>query len=290
LIISVVASTSIATADEIEAPFQNSSWHLTPTLLVGIEHFHYSEGDQQPAIVLDSQSGVLPTAHLSVEVTSPRSRFYARATFGFTDGSMTYDGATQGGTPLSGPTSGYMTDIEAIAGGRGNIARNIWLGGYLGFGHHTWERDLRPIGTAGYLEDYAWSYLPVGVVLDVAITPRLTVTADASLEFGVQAGTNLHISDFPLTATTQADPLDVGLNVDLGERLQISGKYALTREIRLIAVAGIETFQIDDGPQTLLTVNGLPVTDSMTGMPLGLAEPFSKTTRYTFDIGASYTF
>ncbi len=228
LIACLVTSSSIAAADEIEAPFQNSSWHLVPTLLVGVEHFHYSEGDQQPTVVLDSQSAVLPTAHLALEVTSPRSRFYARVSFGLKDGSMTYDGATQDGSPLTGPTTGYMTDVEAIAGGRGNIAQNIWLGGYLGFGHHTWERDLRPIGTAGYLENYAWSYLPVGVVLDVAVTPRLTVTADASIELGTQAGTNLHISDFPLSATTQADPLDLGLNVDVGERLQISGKYALT--------------------------------------------------------------
>src|SRR5580704_4942343 len=258
--------------------------------LVGIEHFHYAEGDQQPAIVLDQHTAVLPTAHLALEVTSPRSRFYARATFGLTDGSMTYDGATQDGTPLSGPTTGYMTDVEAIVGGRGNIARNIWLGGYLGFGHHTWERDLRPIGVAGYLENYAWSYLPIGVVLDVAITPRLTVTADASLQLGLQDGASVEIPDFPLSATTQADPVNLGLNVDLGERLQISGKYALTREVRLIAVAGIETFQIDDGAQTPVTVNGQPVTDPMTGAPLGLSEPFSKTTRYTFDVGASYMF
>lgn len=286
-------SASIAAADDsahaLDVPFQNSSWQLTPSLLVGLEHFHYAEGDQQPTVVLDSHTAILPTALLAAEVTSPRSRFYARASFGLKDGSMTYDGQTQAGTPVTGPTVGHMTDVDVIAGGRGRIANRLWLGGYLGVGHHTWVRDSRPLGVSGYLENYAWSYLPVGVVLDIAVARRVTVSVDASLQLAVQVDTHLDISDYPLSTTMQADPARVGLAADLGDKIQITGSYAITRELRILAVAGVEQFTIGDGPPTPLTYNGQPVTDSA-GDALGLSEPYSKTTRYEFSAGASYTF
>ncbi len=290
LVAAIAFTSSIAAADDIpEEPFQNHSWHLVPSLLVGVEHFHYTEGDQQPTIVLDQHTAELPTARLGLEVTSPLSRFYVRASFDLKGGSMTYDGATQTGVPLTGPTTGYMTDVEVIVGGRGRIGRHLWLGGYLGIGHHTWRRDLRPIGPPGYLEEYAWSYLPVGAVLDIAVSRRLTVSIDGSIQLGSQTGTNVHISDFPISATMKADASDLALNVDTGARLRISGNYALTREVRLIAVAGIERFDIGDGPGTPLTFSGQPVTDT-NGNALAQAEPASHTTRYTFEVGASYAF
>ena len=292
-IVTLLALSSIAHADDgpgdIEAPFQNHDWRLTPSLLIGLEHFHYAEGDQQPAVILDQHTAVLPTARLAVEATSPRSRFYARASFLFESGSMTYDGANQAGAPLSGPTAGYMTDVEGIIGGRGRIGHALWLGGYLGAGHHTWRRDLTPLGPPGYLEEYSWSYLPIGAVLDVAINRRLTITLDASIQLSLPSTANLHISGFPIDATTKADDSDLALQTDAGERLRVCGNYALTHEIHLLAVASWETFQIDDSPASPLTANGQPVTDS-NGVPLSQAEPFSKTTRYSFDIGASYTF
>ncbi len=289
-IAAIAFTSSIAAADDaLEEPFENHRWHLTPSLLVGVEHFHYAEGDEQPSIIIDQHTAELPTARLGVEVTSPLSRFYARASFDLKGGSMTYDGATQGGVAVTGPTTGYMTDVEVIAGGRRRVAHALWLAGYFGIGHHTWRRDLRPLGPSGYLEEYAWSYLPVGAVLDIAASRRLTISVDASVQFGIPAGTNLHVSAFPISATQMADPSDIGLAADTGARLRISGNYMLTREMRLIAVAGIETFEIDDGPRTALTVNGQPITDS-NGNAVAVSEPFSKTTRYTLELGASYAF
>jgi hypothetical protein len=289
-VITALSISSIAIADDdVPLPFQNRDWHVVPSVLVGVEHFHYSEGDMQPAVVLDQNTGTVPTTQLAVEVTSPLSRFYVRGSFGLTSGSMQYDGANVNGDTLTGPTSGYLTDFEGVVGGRGRIGQHLWLGGYLGFGRHSWERDLRPLGPGGYLEQYAWNRMPIGAVLDVAVTRRLTFSLDAALLYSAAVlGSNLHITDYPIDNTT-ADPANVPLATDFGERLRISGSYAITRELRVIAMASVEAFQIDDGPTAALTINGQPATDTA-GDPLYLSEPFSKTTIYTFDVGASYTF
>ena len=163
----------------------DDAWHVVPSATVGIEHFHYAELDSATNAIYDEHLGFVPTARLAVEATSPRSHLFVRGSLRLTSGSVEYYGGiedfdTGAITPDHGPADGHMIDADLVVGGRGHIGDHAMLGGFVGAGHHSWERDLRQL-PAGYLEDYTWSYLQIGVQADAAVAPRVSLSLQAAV-------------------------------------------------------------------------------------------------------------
>ncbi len=270
-------------AAEDDSPFHDPASHVVPSLLVGVEAFRYHEDTGNPALQ-SRHSGNLPTTRIGVEATSPRATYYARAWFGATDGHMEYTGTDQTGNPLTGNATGYMTEAEAEVGVRWGIRDRLWLGAYVGLGHRTWRRDLEPI-TGGYLEDYSWSYVPTAFTADLRAAPHLTVSfeAVAMTPFGGKLR-----ADFSDIDPTYSD-LDIVLVNQIGGRLRLSGVYAATPAVRLIAAASLESTSVEQGPGTPFLVNDKQATDA-NGDPLFASEPYTYTTRYTLAVGAAVAF
>jgi hypothetical protein len=257
-------------------------WHLEPSLLVGVENFDYHE-DAGPGLK-SAHHGNQPTGRIEAFVTSPKGHFYARAWFGFTGGTMPFDGTDQMGTPITpaGDATGHMTDSELDVGYRW-MPFGDWLGlgGYLGYGRRTWDRDLRPIGAGGYREDYSWWTIPLSAVADVRLTPQWTVSFEATLMTPVPGNMRLHLSDFDPTYSD----LDVELNNQADPRLRLSSAYAVNDQLRIVAEATFEESWMLQGPGTPLIVNGME-----TNPVLYASEPETHTRRISVLAGASYRF
>lgn len=284
LAVALASAPLVALADPpSEVPFEDPSWRVVPSLLAGVERFDYHESVTPP--LQSKHDGTLATAKVAVEVRSPRDRWYGRLSFGMTDGSMTYVGSDQLGNPITGPTSGYMSDTEGVIGWRGHAARALWIGTYAGVGHRTWRRDLTPIGAGGYLEEYAWSYVPLAVTIDSMPAPRVHVAFDAAVLVPFGGSLRAHFSEIDPTYSD----LDLGLVNDLGGRMRLGATVELTREVHLLASLSFEATSILQGPQTPFLVNGQPATDG-NGNELYASEPDTHTYRTTFAVGAEYAF
>jgi hypothetical protein len=293
----VLGHTQLAIADDAimrEAPGSTATGVVvSPSVTAGFERFHYEETGALPSTgaegVLDQHTALLPTVTLAAEASAFGGHLFARGELSLTGGSMDYEGATQQGMPVTGPTSGLMTHELLVIGGKGRIGSHVRLGGYVGFDHRTWDRDLRPMGPIlGYREQYAWSSLPVGVVLEYAPTPRIALTVDAAILYPHWFG-NLHLTDMHTTDGRAFDALDLNTTTDYGGRIRASAAYALTHELRVLVSLGLEEDGNDLGPAAELRISGQPLYDQF-GNPLALHEPFSTTTRITANVGAGYTF
>ena len=257
-------------------------WHVEPSVLLGVENFDYHE--DVPAPLQSKHHGNQPTGRMEVLVTSPAGRWYARAWFGLTGGTMPFEGSDQAGNPITpvDDAEGHMTDSELDLGYRWKaIHDRLYLGGYLGVGRRTWDRDLRPIGAGGYREDYAWFTYPVSLVVEYRITPAWTASVEVT-EVIAYAGTmRLHLSDFDPTYSD----LDIRLNNQPDSRVRLNTGYAVNDQLKIVAEATFEGSWMLAGPPTMILVNGGP-----TNPPMIASEPETHTRRISLLAGARYRF
>jgi hypothetical protein len=257
-------------------------WRVEPSVLLGVENFDYHEDVPPP--IKSKHHGNQPTARMEVLVMTPDSHWYARAWFGLTGGTMPFDGSDQMGNPITpvDDASGHMTDSELDLGYRwAAIHDRLHVGGYLGVGRRTWDRDLRPIGAGGYREDYAWFTWPVSLVVEYRITPEWTASVEVTEVFAYAGTMRLHLSDFDPTYSD----LDLGLDNQPDPRLRLNTGYAINARLKIVAEATYEESWMLAGPSTMLIVNGGP-----TSPPMTASEPETHTRRISLLAGASYRF
>ena len=256
-------------------------WHVEPSVLLGVENFDYHEDVPPPTA--SKHHGNQPTGRIEVLATSPNSRWYARAWFGLTGGTMPFDGTDQKGNPIVpvDDATGHMTDSELDLGHRWALPRHLFIGGYVGVGRRTWDRDLRPLGAGGYREDYAWLTYPVSVVVEDRIAPEWTVSLEATVVIAYTGNMRLHLSDFDPTYSD----LDIALDNRPDPRLRLDTAYAIDDHLRIVAEATFEESRMLQGPGTVLLVNGAPTNPVMYA-----SEPETHTRRISLLAGASYRF
>ena len=280
LMVKLSLSTGVAVA--LSTAAHAEPWHVEPSLLLGVENFDYHEDVQAP--LQSKHYGNQPTGRMEVLVTSPDGRWYARAWFGLTGGTMPFVGSDQLGNPITpvDDAEGHMTDSELDLGYRWNaIHDRLYLGGYLGVGRRTWDRDLRPIGAGGYREDYAWFAYPVSLVVEYRITPVWTASLEATAVIAFVGTMRVHLSDFD----PRYSDADLGLNNRPDARLRLNSGYAISDRLKIVAEATFEESYMVAGPDTVLLVDGAPTNPVMKA-----SEPETHTRRISLLAGASYRF
>ena len=254
---------------------------ISPSVMVGAESFHYAEEVQAP--LKSAHDAWLPTIRAAVDADALSGHLFGRLVFTASDGSMTYDGSTQNGAPVSGHTSGNLTDSELDVGSRFH-AGPVLLGGYVGAGHHTWNRNFSEV-MSGYREEYSWNYLPVAVEAGLSLHQiDLRVEAAYLLTF---VGTN-HASLSDVSAMYN----DVDLPIATGgaTRVSVHADYPVTDALRVVAMFSYQNDIALQGPAVAFTYkDGSAVTDT-NGNPLYASYPGAKTTREAIMLGASYGF
>jgi hypothetical protein len=250
--------------------------------MLGGEAFHYAES--VPAPLKSQHDAWLPTLRLGVDAAALGGHLFARASFTATYAAMTYDGSTQTGDPLSGHTTGSMTDTELDLGGRFRVGPLV-LGGYAGVAHHTWNRDFSATMPGGYREEFAWNYLPIGLEAAFAIHD-LSVRADAAFLATFPGTNHAYFSD---VSTMYADA-DVPVATGGGFRLRALASYPITPALSALGLVSYENDISLLGPGVpFMYSNGTPVVDT-NGNALGAAYPGAKTTRTAVMVGAAYGF
>jgi hypothetical protein len=256
-------------------------WQVTPSLLVGIEDFDYHE-DVAPAA--STHHGDQLTSRIEVMVVPPIHELYARAIAGFTNGKMPFVGTDQTGDPITpaADAAGHMTDLELEVGYHHRMRGGaVWLGGYAGLGRRTWDRDLRPIGSGGYREDYAWLTFPVGAEVDVVVAEGLVLEIEGTAMFTDKGTMRLHLSDYDPSFSD----LDIALNNQPGGRARVRGTYAFDQHIRFLAEATYEYSWMTAGASTEVIQNGAPTSPAMYA-----SEPETHTRRISLLLGIGYEF
>jgi hypothetical protein len=279
---------AIAIALLVPAVASADPWHFTPTATVGVTHVRYAETDPMSSAILDEHLGFVPTVRIALDAIPPSEHWFARASLRWTSSSIEYYGAVENfdtGTfmPFQGPSDGSMLDVDLVGGWRGRLSENATLGGFLGVGEHSWERDLRPLGPAGYLEDYSWSYLQAGAQLDMVAGPQLALSLRAAVL--VPHTGNLGVSH----QQNGLDDQNIGIGPGLGGRVRIEGDYALSDTISVTAALSYDIDSITSSDAVALTMGGQPVTN-LAGQQLFASEPPSTMHRETLEVGAAYRF
>jgi hypothetical protein len=129
-------------------------------LSIDVTRVNYREFSEQGR-ELNQETGVLPG--LSLWHEGSRDSWFWRLSAGFHLGKVTYDGETQGGTPLKSDTD---TGFIALSGRLGH-----WLGTpgtgtglYLHLARQQWDRDILSTDISqGIYEQYRWTELGAGI-------------------------------------------------------------------------------------------------------------------------------
>ena len=249
--------------------------------MVGAESFHYAEEVQAP--LKSAHDGWLPTIRAAIDVDILDGHLFSRLVFTASDGSMTYDGTTQNGAPVSGHTSGNLTDSELDIGGRFH-AGPVLLGGYLGAGHHTWNRNFSAV-MSGYREEYSWNYIPVALEAGISLH-KLDLRAETSYLLTFVGTNHAYLSD------VSAMYNDVDLPVATGGAVRVSvlASYPVADALRVVAMFSYQDDIALQGPAVAFSYkDGSAVTDS-DGNSLYASYPGAKMTREALMLGASYGF
>jgi hypothetical protein len=272
----VADPSAIRATAETDAPI-----HVVPSILIGGEAFHYAEDVQAP--LKSAHDAWLPTMRLAVDATALGDHVFGRAAFTGTYAAMTYDGSTQDGAPLSGHTSGHLTDTELDVGGRFHFGP-VTLGGYIGAAHHTWDRDFGQVMN-GYREQYTWNYFPIALEAAVSIH-ALQLRAEAAALFTAPGTNHAYLSQVSPTYADATMPVATGG----GGRFSVSGTYPIYRALSAVGMFSYENDVAIQGPGVPFNFNdGTPVVDS-NGNALFAAYPGASTTRISVMAGASYGF
>ena len=266
-----------ATADA-DSP---SPIHVVPSVLVGGEAFHYAEDAQLP--LKSAHDAWLPTMRVAVDANALGDHLFGRVAFTGTYASMTYDGSTQDGAPLSGHTSGHLTDTELDIGGRFHVGP-VTLGGYVGAAHHTWDRDFSGVMN-GYREQYTWNYFPIALEANVSIH-ALELHAEVAALFTAPGTNHAYLSQVSPMYADASMPVATGG----GGRFILSGTYPIRGALRAVGRFSYENQVAIQGPGVPFNFSdGTPVVDS-NGNALFAAYPGASTTRISVMAGASYGF
>lgn len=108
-----------------------------------------------------------------------------RLSLSIANNSITYDGSvTNVANPyyVMGQSTAKFMDAQFLT----NLYyfRGIELATYAGVGYHSWDRGVcMANGGSGYMENYSWGYIPVGIRREFMLSNELSIEPDISVRF-----------------------------------------------------------------------------------------------------------
>ena len=242
------------------------------------EYFDYKEDLNAP--LKSTESGWLPGAYLTYTYQK-KMNFYTKAHLEYLSGDITFDGTTQGGTPVSFTDSSQkLFKLEWDLGYTFNIGGAFQLTPYVGYGYRYWQRGKTKITPTyrSYEEEYSWSYVPVGIRADYAINSQLSVGGTMAVNIMFNGKMKAKLSQ--VVAGLNDPDFDLGNKTGFYTELPIT--YKITRNWAIVGTPWYEYSAIGQSDNANITFGNTVI---------GYAyEPASKTHQYGFRLGASYTF
>ncbi|MFA6076096.1 MAG: hypothetical protein WCV63_08865 [Negativicutes bacterium] len=105
-----------------------------------------------------------------------------RLSLSIANSSINYAGTDFNGNPTSGVSTAKFMDAQLLA----NLYyfKSIELAAYSGVGYHSWDRGVcMANGGSGFMENYSWGYIPVGIRREFFVNSELSIEPDLSYRF-----------------------------------------------------------------------------------------------------------
>ncbi len=215
---------------------------------LGVTHISYTE--ELAAPLKSTETGTLPTLRLGLTNHDPDARVYYRGWLTIADGGTQYRGTDQSGTvTMTGTTQNLRASGELNLGVQ--VHRVTF---YTGVGYQYWDRQLG--GSAGYSEQYAWLYLPVGVRTRYQ-TPRLLGVVDLSVRPMLHG--DISIDTATMFQYAPLDTTNVTLGNRVGVRLEAPVHFTATPRLTVNLDPWYQYSGIGVSAKKPVTANGTPV-------------------------------
>jgi len=258
--------------------FAEESASNTQTMELDLKHFHF---DYQEDIG-DSETGVLNGVRIAYKSQNQDTKQYWRLLYEKTSQNTNYNGAIQNliagtTTPYQGTTNTNITTTEIILANPISDQKNAYV--YTGYGYRSWGRNLT--GSAGYLENYSWSYIPVGYRYEYKVNDKWDGAVDVAVRFMFGGGMDASGGGF--------DSQHVKLGNKPGFKAELPYTYKMNSQWSFVVTPWYEYSAISASNVVPLTAGGVQVVDNSNN-PLYSQEPNSNTHQYGVDIGVNYKF
>ena len=238
------------------------------------QHIDYKE--YADSRVVDSQKGNLPG--FIVELNKSIGGLVLTFDANYFQGSLTYDGSTWGGTPLSfegkHTVYGYSWQLAYPFA----VQNNLILGPVAKIGYREWDRNTDAASHPGdYEEAYMNYYAQLGFDLGAMVNDSFYI--DNTLLFGSTFNARMAPSAMPLGY--QAPMFNLGSEPIFTDKLQAN--YAPFSNLLLKAFVQFNMFSFGQSKDYLVGYD-------QQGNPVNLHEPHSTTTDTTLGLGVGYSF
>lgn len=245
---------------------------------LGYHYFDYQEELNPP--FRSTEIGWLPSIHLSYAYQSP-ALIYTRVFVDFAGGDVTFDGTTQGGTPIRFTDSRQQFfKFEWNIGYPFQVTENFRLIPFVGYGYRYWLRG-KPMATATFRtfeEEYSWSYVPIGLKAECDLGNRWSVGATLAVNLMFNGKMEARFSQ----VLAGANDLEFDLGNRPGFYAELPVTYRFTKNWAVVGTPWYEHSEIGRSNTLDIVQNNAIV---------GFAfEPASRTHQYGFRLAASYSF
>jgi hypothetical protein len=171
-------------------------FHLAFTPL----YYDYEEELTPP--LKSAEYGWLPGLSVGYTYWGDAVPIYGLLSFDYAGGDLTYDGSVQDQTGQVFPyTSTSPAGVSKFQARAGYLFKRIGgstldLAVYTGYGYHFWSRDIGGGPPTGYLEEYSWSYLPLGTEAEWRFGGRWSIGLDLAVRFMVSGSIYIERPEF----------------------------------------------------------------------------------------------
>jgi hypothetical protein len=212
-----------------------------------LQNFHYKETDAQGAL-LDLEDGLLPGVEGGIGVHNDGYTLLLSGSLH--GGTITYDGQTQSGTPLTTDTEERIVDVSALIKfhtGRSKDSLRV----IEGLGYREWRRDIQPTNISSRLyEVYRWRYLMLGMEADVFHNGQWKASFDLRLTRPVHPTIEIDASIY--------DPLTLELGARYGMNFRFPIEYRFASRQAIVITPYWQTWFLERSNSKRLYSNGNP--------------------------------
>ena len=261
----------------VQAPGQTGRMPSPPSHRVDLAWvpLYYDYAEELVPPYKSTEYGWLPGLSVSYTYRGSAAPIYGLLLFSYHSGNLTYDGSVQ---DQFGQVYPYMSESSAgliklqvragylfahVGGSRLDLAP------YTGYGFQFWSRDIAGGLPTGYLEEYRWSYLPLGVKAELELGGGWSLGLDLAARFMVSGEIYVEQPAFGNPTLT--------LGNEHGWTVSVPVVYSFIRNVAVTLEFGYETSAFGESNPSTPDPNGHYV-----------IEPSSTTDQFRISVGTRF--
>jgi hypothetical protein len=238
---------------------------------------YYDYAEELTPPLKSTEYGWLPGVAAGYTYWGDAIPVYGALFFSYAGGDLTYDGSVQDQTgqvyPYVSTSPAGISNVHVRAGyifkRVGGAALDLAV--YTGYGYHFWSRNIAGGPPVGYLEEYSWSFIPLGVEGEWRLGSRWSVGLGIAARFMVAGEIMVERSDFGNPTLTLGN--EPGWAAALPVSFSIAHSWAVILEL------GYESSAIGESNPSPPDVNGSYI-----------MEPASHTDQFRISVGGRLQF